>query len=60
MARCAKCGKASGIPSGIHLKDERFKGQAKKVHTNVELMGNKPTLQDGRKGKPLNVKNPLK
>ena len=45
MARCAKCGKASGIPSGIHLKDERFKGQAKKVQTNVELMGNKPTLR---------------
>lgn len=60
MARCAKCGKMSGVPGNIPLKDTRT-GSTKSVQTMADLVGNKPTLKNqmGMNQRNLGVKNPL-
>lgn len=60
MARCAKCGKMAGIPTELHLKDTRT-GTNRKVKTDADLVGNKPTLKDqrGMNQKKLKHKNPI-
>lgn len=59
MARCAKCGKAAGIPTSIKFDDTRT-GKNKTVKTNAALVGNKPTLNDqrGMNQQKLKVMNP--
>lgn len=60
MARCAKCGKMAGIPTGLHFKDTRT-GTNRKVKTDADLVGNKPTLKDqrGMNQTKIKHKNPI-
>lgn len=60
MARCMKCGKSSGIPSSVPMKDMRT-GTMRTVTTSADLAGAKPKLKDqrGMNQTKLNVKNPL-
>lgn len=60
MARCAKCGKMSGVPDRIPLKDMR-NGSMKPVQTTASLVGNRPSLKNemGMNQQKLSVKNPL-
>ena len=50
----------AGIPTELHLKDTRT-GTNRKVKTDADLVGNKPTLKDqrGMNQKKLKHKNPI-
>ena len=60
MAKCNKCGKMTGIPSSIPMRDMR-KGTSRTVQTDAGLLGNRATLKDqrGMNQQNLSVKNPL-
>ena len=60
MARCAKCGKSSGMADSIRFKDMRT-GTNRTVKTDAGLVGNRVVLKDqrGMNQRDLQVKNPL-